>query len=698
MTQINSIIDIKPNETATHASASDAKLAVAHWLSGTRVLSVGSSLVVRVASDALRTFGASVDTASPSVVQDHLACREYDVVLVDRIGATPQLWVAADRSAADYLEQVASRNRAVWITASAFGLQTGRADAKGSELTVLASAGILGHSHSEGVESPTVPAGDIGLKLVGTVMATSALHGLHAFRQDHKPVHVDLSAQAAVISTGLCLETAHALGRCPDQGGSSRYGAPTGFFDCADGRFYIVVLEQHQWAALRSCLAPALEDIPTIEDARQRRDAVNTAVAAWAASRSAVECECRLQEAGVPCTAINTVGAFFSRAARAGRPLDANPGEFSLPAMVTQRVADVAIEQAKAIPLLDLQILDAGHVLAVPLAAAWLGAMGARVTKLEDPERLDVYRRRGPYVNSVNSLNSGAYFNQINFCKTPLRLEVGSPRSSLDVTKYDVVLHNLTPRRARAVGVDSTSVLTPPGTRLALCSSGFGSTGEWAEYRAYGHNIHAFSGLVAATRDAVGRVDDVGTPWSDPLTSVIIAAWVLAWSLADHHGRSTSVDLSMAEIMAAQITDLQGVVPEDYYLNPAVGGDFFLRAGDGEGTVALSLAGAADVERLERITRVPFVALRTRGSMLPTSNLGKLAAMKLDDLERTLRDHGLAAVAVRNARELADDAFVRSTGLYQSVESTALGTYDVTGLPWVFVGRAREAVTAAPEI
>jgi len=52
---------------------------------------------------------------------------------------------------------------------------------------------------------------------------------------------------------------------------------------------------------------------------------------------------------------------------------------------------------------------------------------------------------------------------------------------------------------------------------------------------------------------------------------------------------------------------------------------------------------------------------------------------------------------VTTAHELAVDPFVRSTGLFQTVESLDLGRYDVTGLPWMFVDRGRSALTAAPE-
>src|SRR5205085_6533120 len=117
--------------------------------------------------------------------------------------------------------------------------------------------------------------------------------------------------------------------------------------------------------------------------------------------------------------------------------------------------------------LTRLRVLDAGHVLAVPLATSWLGAMGAQVTKLEDPARLDVYRRRGPYVGGISGLNRSAYFNQVNYCKTGLDVTFGADGSSLSLEPFDVVVHNLSPHRARAVGVDAASVMARDDVKLS---------------------------------------------------------------------------------------------------------------------------------------------------------------------------------------------------------------------------------------
>ena len=688
----------------THASteariAVDTGLARTTWLSGLRVVCAGDSLPLQIAGRTLSQMGAEIVAISPRNAAGAAAeLAGYDVVLVDRIEEAKDLPGLPAGRVGDYLEFVAEHNRAVWVTASAFGLADARADAFVSELTLLAAGGILGHSSSGDDLPPTIPAGSIGLKLVGNVIAVAALHGVHANRSGNGPLHVDVSAQGSVIATGLSLEMGHALANCPNEGGSARYGAPTGFFSCTDGSVYVLVLEQHQWTGFREVLAPELDSVPTLEDARQRAEEVNAAMATWASTRTTSECEHILQAAGVPCTTVNTVETFIERAHAVGRPLDlTGPSAAALPALVNEVPEKQPEGRADGpIPLRDLRVLDAGHVLAVPLASAWLGAMGAQVTKLEDPARLDVYRRRGPFASGIPGLNRSGYFNHINFCKASLDVQVDASGSSLNIEPYDVIVNNLSPHRARRVGVDAASVSTAMSPKLQLSSSGFGLTGELAGYRAYGTNIHAFSGLVAASQNARGEMASVGTPWADPLTSVAITAWILAWSLASERWSTVTVDLSMAEVLAAQLVELMGHGPDDTYQPADVGGDFFLSIPGTGRRLAVTLADADDVDKFEALTGSRLPSLQRRGQLLELA-LGPLADMDDEALQRHLLAAGLRVSIVYTAYDLAKQQELRDNELFQAVESSALGRYFVTGLPWRFAGRAKSPLTAAPE-
>lgn len=653
------------------------------WLRNIRVRIVGNSPTLDVAKRVLGQFGASV-VSTPAYTKSG---GDADVVIVDRIAG-------GIGTASEYLADVEARNRSVWVTASAYGLETARANERATDFTLMAAGGILGHSRIGDEWAPTLPPRDLGRKLVGYVLAVSAMHALHTHRTGGQPIHVDVSAQGAVIATGLALEMAHALADCPNEGGSARYGAPSGFFTCADGAIYVLALEEHQWNAFRRALAPIFDTTETLEDARADADSVNARLSSWAADRSMEQCERILQDAGVPCTAVNTVASFVERSHSVGRSVTVSGVHAqAMPAEVTQVPVETPVVVPKTpLALSDLRILDAGHVLAVPLAAAWLGAMGAHVRKLEDPGRLDIYRRRGPFADGKAGLDRSAYFNQLNFNKTSLDVFLDRPESGLDVTQFDVVMHNLTPKRAKTLGVDAESLTSRALSTLTLSSSGFGGRGEWSGYRAYGHNIHAFAGLVAATRDARGGMGDMGTPWADPLTSIAVATWVLAWTLSSERTDSVAVDISMAELTAAQLTD----DPIDERPEPDGPSDgspleFFARVHDTDQLVAVSLHDRGEQRRFESVAGRALSPALARGELIEVS------PPIADDLAAALRAEGIPASKVYTAHDLARDEFMKSTGLFRPVESVALGTYLVTGLPWKFVGAPRHDLVAAPE-
>jgi crotonobetainyl-CoA:carnitine CoA-transferase CaiB-like acyl-CoA transferase len=664
------------------------------WLTGIRVLCSHRSKALEVAGRVMDQFGAEIVYADErSDSRDPGDTRAFDVVLEDRVERESSLMSDSDLGLAAYLNAIERVNPGVWVTVSAFGLSEQHLSSFASEVTLLASAGILGHSWVEGQDAPTIPAAPIGMRLVGTVTAVAALHARHEHLSAGVPIHVDLSAQGAVIATGLTLEMGHALANCPDQGGSGRYGAPTGMFACADGFVYVIVLEEHQWRGLQGVI-PALQDIESMEQARLKPFKVNAAVTDWLSTRSQLESESMLQAAGVPCTAVNSVGQFVERVRTNGRSMDIDgPLAPMLPARLSSGQNPAGWGRGASSRLSDVRVLDAGHVLAVPLATAWLGAMGARVSKLEDPERLDVYRRRGPFAEGVPGLNRSAYFNHINFCKTSLDLTLDAHANADHIAEFDVVISNLSPHRARRLGVDPDGVEVGETPKFVMTSSGFGLDGELAGYRAYGTNIHAFSGLVAATRDYAGNMAGVGTPWADPLTSVAIAAWVLAWSLDTEARENVAIDLSMAEVLAAQMSELLERTPEQLY-DLSSGVDFFVRTADATDVLAVSITTAVETAEFERITHAEVSSLRRRGDLLTVDGS---VADNAEKLELLLQQAGLMVGRVVTAKDLARDDKLVASGLFKSVQSPALGTYLVTGLPWRLVGRAPRPLRAAPE-
>jgi crotonobetainyl-CoA:carnitine CoA-transferase CaiB-like acyl-CoA transferase len=664
--------------------ASEARTGIPSWLSGVSVVAVGDSIPLATAVGVLSQFGAALTRIAK--IDD--VPTSADIVLVDRIEDGDE----SLGGPVEYLRRVDDLNRSVWVTASAYGLGDPRVTAKASEVTLLAAGGILGHTPGPDGLPPTIPAGDVAFKLVGDALVMAALHGLHEFRSGGRPVHVDLSGQGAVIATGLALEMSHALNDCPSEGGTARYGAPTGFFPCVDGSVYVLLLEQHQWVGFRGVMGNALDHIETIDEAAERAAEVNAVLARWTSVRTAAECESALQDAGVPATTVHTIESFLTAAEVAGRQVSM---ETPLPAAI--QLYDEAAEPRGYIPLQELKILDAGHVLAVPLSASWLGAMGAQVTKVEDPKRLDIYRRRGPFAGGLPGLNRSAYFNHLNFNKRGVDIDVNSEGSSCDIGPFDVIMHNQSPHRAALLGVTASSVgRAAGGPKLSLTSSGFGRTGAWQDYRAYGTTIHAFAGLIAATQNARGDMSGIGTPWADPLCSVAATIWVLAWSLAPAKERSMSVDISMAECLAAHLMDQIGVASDRNYLPSQFGGDFFLLLPASGAQLAITIKSAQDAKVFADVVGAPVPEVTRRGQRFDLPQ-GHLSSLTGQEIERRLQAAGLRASLVYDASSLARDRRLFDSEVFQFVTSSALGRYAVAGIPWAIVGKKKPPLAAAPE-
>src|SRR5690349_13095669 len=144
------LFDYVPRQTRTHGRtatsltsvtsglasnagmASSSALPTTNWLRELTVCIDGASPALDVAARVLTQLGARVVTETAGVAS-------ADVVLVDRIQVASAIPGAAHASAKEYLAYVSRTNQAVWVTATAFGLSTARADDVASDLTLLAS-------------------------------------------------------------------------------------------------------------------------------------------------------------------------------------------------------------------------------------------------------------------------------------------------------------------------------------------------------------------------------------------------------------------------------------------------------------------------------------------------------------------------------------------------------------------------------
>ncbi|AZM58569.1 MULTISPECIES: CaiB/BaiF CoA transferase family protein [unclassified Streptomyces] len=150
------------------------------------------------------------------------------------------------------------------------------------------------------------------------------------------------------------------------------------------------------------------------------------------------------------------------------------------------------------LPLSGVTVVSAEQAVAAPYATRQLADLGARVIKLERPGEGDFARR---YDTTVHGHSS--YFVWLNRSKESLTLDLKDPRGR-DILHQllqdaDVFVQNLAPGAAGRLGL-GTGELTRRHPRLIPCTiSGYGTSGPWADRKAYDLLVQCQTGLVSLT-------------------------------------------------------------------------------------------------------------------------------------------------------------------------------------------------------
>ncbi|GGW93415.1 CoA transferase [Streptomyces malachitofuscus] len=155
----------------------------------------------------------------------------------------------------------------------------------------------------------------------------------------------------------------------------------------------------------------------------------------------------------------------------------------------------------RKLPLSGVTVVSVEQAVAAPYATRQLADLGARVIKVERPGEGDFARR---YDTTVHGHSS--YFVWINRSKESLTLDLKDPRGRDILHRLlrdaDVFVQNLAPGAADRLGL-GTGELTRRYPRLIPCTiSGYGTSGPWADRKAYDLLMQCQTGLVSLTGTA----------------------------------------------------------------------------------------------------------------------------------------------------------------------------------------------------
>jgi len=221
-----------------------------------------------------------------------------------------------------------------------------------------------------------------------------------------------------------------------------------------------------------------------------------------------------------------------------------------------------------ALPLAGIRVLELGTAWAGPCGTKILADLGADVIKIESPTHPD-NARVAPYTDGDlgdRFFDRNVAYLIANTSKAHLALELSRPHAQelfkRLVAGADVVFENYTPHVMAQFGLsyDQLRQINPALIMLSTC--GYGHTGPWSDYAAYGWSLEPGSGIADVTGYADGPPVASAIPYPDMATALHGAFAVLV--ALEHRRRSGEgqwIDVAQYELAA-----LSGLTPLLHYM------------------------------------------------------------------------------------------------------------------------------------
>ena len=348
-------------------------------------------------------------------------------------------------------------------------------------------------------------------------------------------------------------------------------------------------------------------------------------------------------------------------------------------------------------PLDGLTVLDLTRVLSGPYCTMMLADMGARVIKIEHPERGDDTRGWGPPFVSGES----TYFLSVNRNKESVTLDFKTPegREVLDalIERADVLVENFRPGTLDRLGLGYTDVRSRNPQLVYVSISGFGQTGPRRQEPGYDAAIQAEGGLMSITGDANGPGYRLGVAIAD-ITAGMFAAYgtSLALFARQRSNQGQLVDVGMLDSVAALLTYQAGIhfatggIPERLgNRHPTVVPYETFEATDGEFVLAVGNDALwrkfCIVAGLEEIVADPrFATNRARVQAYDELRPLLERALRTRSRQTWIEDLTAAGVPcgdVRNIAQVLADPQLAAREMVTELEHIVAGKIRVLGIP-----------------
>jgi CoA:oxalate CoA-transferase len=202
-------------------------------------------------------------------------------------------------------------------------------------------------------------------------------------------------------------------------------------------------------------------------------------------------------------------------------------------------------------PLSGTTVVDLSRILAGPYCTHLMAELGARIIKVEPPEKGDDARQYGPFLEGRST-----YFMSVNRGKESIALDLknGADKAIFErlLEKADVIVENFRPGTMEKLGY-GWEILHQRYPRLIYAAaSGFGHSGPYSHHPAYDMAVQGLGGIMSITGHEGSPPTRVGTSIGDIgaglYTSVAVNAALLH---RERTGEATKVDIAMFDCQLA---------------------------------------------------------------------------------------------------------------------------------------------------
>ena len=145
-----------------------------------------------------------------------------------------------------------------------------------------------------------------------------------------------------------------------------------------------------------------------------------------------------------------------------------------------------------------VKVLELCSLVAGPFCTKLLADMGADVVKTETPDGGDEARRRGPFHNSHQGIDTSLLFTYVNSNKRGITLNLDTPKGReilLELVKrVDLLVEDLPSGEMDRLGLSASSLHQANPGLLLTSISPFGRSGPYRDYKAYYLNTYHSGG------------------------------------------------------------------------------------------------------------------------------------------------------------------------------------------------------------